>query len=191
MMAMPRKYSTKDAPVVGAAIEMLQAHADAFHAIGQTGNAMESRAMADNLYAYLARNMTRKSVRTEAERKSRNMAILVRGYQKRIAELEEKLLLVRVSTDLCERGVLTSGAPDAGGKTVRMKRRIDHLEAKLLIIRELTDTTVGKRKNSAVPEKERQVHDARIRVDVEKGLRGRTHTINPAKVMLLEQEVER
>jgi hypothetical protein len=85
-----------------------------------------------------------------------------------------------------ERGVTPSGG--SGGIQVRMKRRIDHLEAKLLIIRELTDTTVGKRKNSAVPDKERQIHDARIRVDVEKGLRGRL--VNPIRAKLLESEVK-
>ena len=190
-MPMPRKYSTKDAPVLGAAIEWLQAHEVAIRHVGHIADADECRKHADALYEYLARNMTRKSVRTEAERKSRNMAILVRGYQKRIAELEEKLLLIRVSTDLCERGVLTSGAPDAGGQTTRMKRRIDHLEAKLLIIRELTDTTVGKRRNSLVPEKERQIHDARIRVDIEHGLHGRRMPIvNPEKGKRLESLLE-
>lgn len=188
-MPMPRKYSTKDAPVLGAAIEWLQAHKATLTNAGMLVAASDCRKHADALYEYLARNMTRKSVKTEAERKSRNMAILVRGYQKRIAELEEKLLLIRVSTDLHERGVLTSGAPDAGGQTTRMKRRIDHLEAKLLIIRELTDTTVGKSGRTAVPEKERQIHEARIRVDVEKGLRGRTHKVNPDKVALLKSEV--
>ena len=126
---------------------------------------------------------------SDTELTARNQSILLRGYQKRIAELEEKLLLIRTSTDLYERGLLTSGAPDAGGMKRRMKRRIDHLEAKLLIIRELTDTTVGKRKNAAVPEKERQVHDARIRVDVEKGLRGRTHKVNTDKVAMLSSVV--
>jgi hypothetical protein len=38
-----------------------------------------------------------------------------------------------------------------------------------------------------VPDKERQIHDARIKVDVEKGLRGRL--INPIKAKLLESEV--
>ena len=184
-----RKYSTKDAPVLGAAIEWLAAHEQAFREQGRWADANECRSHADALYDYLARNMHRKSVKTESERKARNMAILVRGHQKRIAELEEKLLLIRTSTDLHERGVLTSGAPDAGGQTIRMKRRIDHLEAKLLIIRELTDTNVGKRKNAAVPEKERQVHDARIRVDVEKGLRGRIRKINHDKAAMLAAEV--
>lgn len=69
-----------------------------------------------------------------------------------------------------------------------MKRRIDHLEAKLLIIRELTDTSVGKRRDAAVPEKERQIHDARIRVDVDKCLNGRKRVVNPAKAELLKKE---
>ena len=185
---MPRKYSAKDAPVLGAAIEWLESHADDMRNRGHVVDADDSRRHADALYDYLARNMTRKSVRTEAERKSRNMAILVRQYQKRIAELEEKLLLIRVSTDLHERGVRTSDN-GSGGTVVRMKRRIDHLEAKLLIIRELTDTSVGKAKRSAVPDKERQIHEARIRVDVEKGLRARTHKVNPDKVAMLESEV--
>jgi hypothetical protein len=50
----------------------------------------------------------------------------------------------------------------------------DHLRA--------DGTTVGKLVKSAVPEKERQIHDARIRVDVEKGLHGRrTPVANPEK----------
>ena len=59
-----------------------------------------------------------------------------------------------------------------------------------LRIRELTDTSVGKRKDAAVPEKERQIHDARIRVDVEKGLHGRRKpVVNPAKGELLKKDV--
>jgi len=179
---MPRKYSTKDAPVVGVAIEWLEGVAGTLNEHGLVADARQCRRHADALYDYIARNLHRRgSARTEAERKARNQSILLRGYQKRIAELEEKLLLIRTSTDLMERGLRTSDA-GSGGQCVRMKRRIDHLEAKLLIIRELTDTSVGKRKDSAVPEKERQIHEARIRVDVEKGLHGRrVPVVNPEK----------
>lgn len=186
-MAMPRKYSTKDAPVVGAAIEFLERLRAILPDHALCGEADECRRQADALYEYIARNLYRRGAgRTETERKARNLGILLRGYQKRIAELEEKLLLIRTSTDLMERGLRTSDA-GSGGQCVRMKRRIDHLEAKLLIIRDLTDTTVGKRKDAAVPEKERQVHDARIRVDVEKGLHGRrVPIVNPEKGRRLE-----
>ena len=186
-----RKYSTKDAPVVGAAIEFLNRLANDLPNYALCDMADKCQHHSDALYDYISRNLQRRGAnRTEIERKARNQSILLRGYQKRIAELEEKLLLIRTSTDLCERGLLTSGAPKAGGIATRMKRRIDHLEAKLLIIRELTDTTVGKRKNAAVPEKERQVHDARIRIDVEKGLRGRSHRINTDKVAMLTEEMK-
>jgi hypothetical protein len=186
---MPRKYSTKDAPVVGAAVDFLNNLADA---IGCGSQADGCRAHADALYEYMARNLQRRgAMRSESERKARNLSIIMRGYQKRIAELEEKLLLIRTSTDLMERGLRTSDA-GSGGQCVRMKRRIDHLEAKLLIIRELSDTTVGKRKDALIPEKERQIHEARIRVDVEKGLHGRrVPVINPAKVKLLEKAVSK
>lgn len=181
-MPMPRKYSTKDSPVVGAAIEFLNDLADVLPTFALGTKADECRRQADALYGYIARNLHRRGAgRTETERKARNLSILLRGYQKRIAELEEKLLLIRTSTDLMERGLRTSDA-GSGGQCVRMKRRIDHLEAKLLIIRDLTDTTVGKLGKSAVPEKERQIHEARIRVDVEKGLHGRrTPVVNPEK----------
>lgn len=189
-MPQRRKYSTKDSPVVGAVIDWLGAMESILRRAGMATAADKCRQNADGLYDYLARNLHRRgAARTEAERKARNQSILLRGYQKRIAELEEKLLLIRTSTDLHERGVLTSGLPGGGGERIRMKRRIDHLEAKLLIIRELSDTTVGKSGRAAVPEKERQIHDARIRVDVEKGLRGRTHKVNPDKVALLENAV--
>lgn len=190
-MPMPRKYSTKDAPVVGAAVEFLNALADAMAAGYYEASAVsvECRHQADALYEYMARNLHRRGAgRTETERKARNLTITMRGYQKRIAELEEKLLLIRTSTDLMERGLRTSDA-GSGGQTVRMKRRIDHLEAKLLIIRELTDTNVGKRGDAEIPEKERQIHDARIRVDVEKGLNGRRGIINRAKGELLKKVV--
>lgn len=189
-MAQPRKYSTHGT-TMGETIEFLERTAgivrEKYHDV-PLGDECQQRA--DALYDALARNLHRRGAgRTEAERKARNQSILLRGYQKRIAELEEKLLLVRVSTDLHERGLLTSGAPDAGGMHRRMKRRIDHLEAKLLIIRELSDTTVGKRNNTAVPEKERQIHDARIRVDLNKGLRGRTPVVNPEKVRRLQADL--
>ena len=186
---MPRKYSTKDAPVVGAAIDFLNDLADVLPTVALGRESEDCRRHADALYDYIARNLQRRGAgRTEAERKARNLSILLRGYQKRIAELEEKLLLIRCSTDLHERGVRTSGdTAKGGGQCSRMKRRIDHLEAKLLIIRELTDTTVGKKRNSDVPEKERQIHDARIRVDVEMGLHGRkTPVVNPEKGRRLE-----
>ena len=177
----PRKYSTKDSPVVGAAIEFLNDLSEVM-----PEKADECRRHADALYEYIARNLQRRgATRTEAERKARNLSILLRGYQKRIAELEEKLLLIRTSTSLMENGLRTSDAA-GGGQTVRMKRRIDHLEAKLLIIRDLTDTTVGKRKDKDVPEKERQLHERRIRVDVEKGLHGhRVPVVNPTKGAML------
>lgn len=188
-MPMPRKYSTKDAPVVGSAIEFLNDLADTLPTFALGTKADECRRRADELYEYMARNLHRRGAgRTEAERKARNLSIIMRGYQKRIAELEEKLLLIRTSTDLMERGLRTSDA-GSGGQNVRMKRRIDHLEAKLLIIRELTDTNVGKRGNAEIPEKERQIHDARIRVDVEKGLNGRRGIINRAKGELLGKVV--
>lgn len=187
-MAKPRKYTASDSPIVGGAIQYLDELSTKLHDTGLVADADACKEQSDNLYAYLARNLQRRGAgRTEVERKARNQSILLRGYQKRIAELEEKLLLIRISTDLMEKGVTPSGG--SGGIQVRMKRRIDHLEAKLLIIRELTDTTVGKRKDSAVPDKERQIHDARIKVDVEKGLRGRL--INPIKAKLLESEVNK
>lgn len=187
-MPMPRKYSTKDAPVVGAAIEFLNDLADILPTFALGAKAEECRKQADALYAYIARNLQRRGAgRTETERKARNLSILLRGYQKRIAELEEKLLLIRCSTDLMERGLRTSDG-GTGGQNVRMKRRIDHLEAKLLIIRDLTDTTAGKRGGAKVPEKERQIHDARIRVDVEKGLHGRRKpVVNPEKGKRLKE----
>ena len=173
---------------MGAAIEFLYGLADVLKCGSQADCC---RQHADALYEYMARNLQRRGAwRTESERKARNLSIIMRGYQKRIAELEEKLLLIRTSTDLHERSLRTSDA-GSGGKCVRMKRRIDHLEAKLLIIRDLTDTTVGKRKNAAIPEKERQIHEARIRVDVEKGLHGRRIPIvNPEKGKRLESLLE-
>lgn len=187
-MAQQRKYSTAGT-AVGAAIEFLEKLAVTVREkLVDPALADKCQEQADNLYDYLARNLQRKSVRTETERKARNQSILLRGYQKRIAELEEKLLLIRVSTDLHERGLQTSGAPDAGGQNRRMKRRIDHLEAKLLIIRDLSDTNVGKRQNSEVPEKERQVHEARIRVDLNYGLNGR-RKVNPEKVQRLQADL--
>jgi len=186
-MAQPRKYSTSGT-AVGTAIEFLEKLSDTVrNRLGSPQLGDECQHQADALYDYLARNLHRRSAgRTEAERKARNQSILLRGYQKRIAELEEKLLLIRVSTDLHERGLLTSGAPDAGGVNRRMKRRIDHLEAKLLIIRDLSDTTEGKSHKSDVPEKERQLHEARIKVDLHNGLRGRKPVVNPEKVERLK-----
>ena len=189
-MPQPRKYPTTGT-AVGAAIEFLENLSFTVrNLLNDKALGDECQRQADSLYDYLARNLHRRgSGRTEAERKARNQSILLRGYQKRIAELEEKLLLIRVSTDLHERGLLTSGAPDAGGQTRRMKRRIDHLEAKLLIIRELSDTNVGKLNKAAVPEKERQIHDARMRVDLHNGLRGRKPVVNPEKVQLLQEHL--
>ena len=188
-MANSRKYDVNKFPTVGSAVLFLESLSEKLRELGDCHEADQCKDQADELYAYIARNLQRrKAGQDEISRQARNQSIILRGYQKRIAELEEKLLLIRASTDLHEKGVLTSGS-GVGGLRVRMKRRIDHLEAKLLIVRDLTDTSVGKRRNTNIPEKERQIHDSRIRVDVENGLRGRS--INNIKATLLKKVIEK
>lgn len=63
-MPMPRKYSAKDAPVVGAAIEFLNGLADFLPSCVPTsvcaGKVDECRSHADALYDYIARNLYRR-----------------------------------------------------------------------------------------------------------------------------------
>lgn len=184
-----RKYSTKEIPAIGEAIDWLVKHKDFLNEHGLITEADECLVQADSLYDYLARSTRRKGKISDDEKAKRNMSILLRSYQKRIAELEEKLLIIRTSTDLWDRGVATSSL--GGGERMRMKRRIDHLEAKLLIIRGLTDTREGKPNNADISEYERQVRESRIRVDIKKALagNGKAAVVHTEKLKILNKEL--
>lgn len=96
----------------------------------------------------------------QAVRKDRQTTIFIRGLKKRIAMLEEKLLLIREATTLWDRGEDNSTAP--GGIRVRQQRRIDVLEAKLLVIRELSSMAVANEQKGGESSR-RQCVETRIR----------------------------
>lgn len=190
-MPMPRKYKIEDMPAVGTSIECLEKMAEYAYSKGDKTLGDEVKKQVSVLYDYMARTLSRRGGEFN-DTSERNKTIRMRGMQKRIAQLEEKLLLIRCSTDLHERGNRTSDN-GPGNRCQRQARRIDHLEAKLLIIREMSDTNeaVLGHQPSKVGAPSRQIHDARIRVDVEKGLHGRRKPIvNPEKGRLLQSVLE-